>query len=116
MEDGCINYSKISVVWGIILGALYYGWRRHARDAVIVGALVPSHWVLDLLVHRPDLPVWPGGPEVGFGLWNSVPGTLLVEFGLFGVGLALYLAATTPRIELPRGERMASPSCWWSSI
>jgi len=37
---------------------------------VIVALLVVSHWVLDWLVHRPDLPLYPGGPKVGLGLWN----------------------------------------------
>lgn len=87
----------MGVVWGMVLGGLYYAWTRRARAAAIVGGLVPSHWILDLVVHRPDLPVWPGGPEVGFGLWNSVIGTLLVEFAILAIGVGLYLAATTAR-------------------
>jgi hypothetical protein len=43
------------------------------------------------------MPLWPGGPKVGLGLWNSVPATLAVEFALFGGGLWLYLSATWPR-------------------
>ena len=43
-----------------------------------------SHWVLDFAVHRPDLPLWPAGPKVGLGLWNSIPGTFIVE-GLFKI-------------------------------
>ena len=54
-----------------------------------------SHWVLDLLTHRPDLPLWPSGPLVGLGLWNSIPGTVAVEGGLLGFGLLLYLRTTS---------------------
>lgn len=87
----------MGVVWGIVLGGGYYAWTRRGRDAAIVAGLVPSHWVLDLVVHRPDLPVWPGGPTVGFGVWNSVPGTLIVEFGLLALGVGLYLSASVGR-------------------
>lgn len=85
----------LALFWGAALGGVYYGWRQHARGAVLVGALVVSHWLLDLLVHVPDLPLWPGGPVVGVGLWNSLPATLALEFGLLAVGLALYLRLTT---------------------
>ena len=47
-------------------------WRNFA-------ALVLSHWVLDFASHRPDMPLWPGGPKVGLGLWYSLPATLVVE-------------------------------------
>jgi hypothetical protein len=59
---------------------------------------VVSHWILDLLSHRPDMPLLPrGGPKLGFGLWNSLPATLAVELALFAAGLALYARATAPR-------------------
>lgn len=62
-----------------------------ARMALVIGAVVVSHWVLDYVSHRPDLPVWPGGPKAGLGLWYSVPGTIVVEGALLGFGIALYL-------------------------
>ncbi len=82
-------------VWGALLGALYLGVRRNAGGALLVGLLVVSHWVLDALMHRPDLPLWPGSPvRVGLGLWDSPAATLLVEFGLLAIGLAVYLRFT----------------------
>jgi hypothetical protein len=49
-------------------------------------------------VHRPDLPLTLGGDaRVGFGLWNSIPGTLVVELAMFAVGVWLYLRATRAR-------------------
>jgi hypothetical protein len=53
--------------------------------------------VLDFVTHRPDLPLWPGGPLVGLGLWRSVAATVVVEMTMFLVGLRLYLSATRPR-------------------
>jgi hypothetical protein len=52
--------------------------------------------VLDALSHRPDVPLWPDGPRVGAGLWNSVPATLLVEFGVLALGAWLYVRVTRP--------------------
>jgi hypothetical protein len=85
------------LVWAVLLGGAY-GWRTgRAREAWVVGALVASHWLLDLLTHRPDLPLAPGAARVGLGLWNSVPGTLLVEVTLFVAGVLLYASATHSR-------------------
>jgi hypothetical protein len=82
---------------GAVFGAFYFALRKDGRGALILGAAVVSHWFLDLLVHRPDLPVWPGGPKLGFGIWNSVVLTLLAEALVFGGGLVLYLRATTAK-------------------
>ena len=82
--------------WGLLLGLAYLVIRRNARGALVVGLAVVSHWVLDVVSHRPDLPLYPGGPKLGLGLWNSLPATLAVELGLFAIGVALYLATTRP--------------------
>jgi hypothetical protein len=67
-------------------------WKLGRRAALVMGLLVYSHWALDALSHRPDLPLWPGSDTmIGLGLWNSVPGTLLVESALFAAGVAIYL-------------------------
>jgi hypothetical protein len=63
----------------------------------VLAGLVLSHWLLDLLTHRPDLPLAPGAPKVGLGLWNSVPATVVVEAALFLAGVWLYATATRAR-------------------
>jgi hypothetical protein len=79
----------MACVWGALLALVA---RRHR---LLVGALVVSHWVLDWITHRPDLPLWPGrSPLLGLGLWHSVPATLLVEGLLFGAAIYLYVRAT----------------------
>jgi hypothetical protein len=65
--------------------------------AMALAAVVLSHWVLDFVAHRPDMPIWPGGPLVGLGLWYSIPATLTVELTLFAIGVWLYLSVTRPR-------------------
>jgi len=90
-----ISHSLLTqLVWGLLLGAIYFAWRKDFRTAAVVGTLVPTHWLLDYFSHRPDMPLYPGGPKVGLGMWDSVPLTLVVEFGLFAAGLLLYLRAT----------------------
>jgi hypothetical protein len=83
--------------WALLFAALYAFVRRDGRAAFVLAAGVVSHWALDALTHRPDLPVLPRGPYVGLGLWNSVPGTLAVEGGLYAAGIALYFRGTRPR-------------------
>jgi len=79
------------LVWAVVVSGAYAFFRRYPRGAWVVAGGILSHWVLDLITHRPDLPLWPpDGPRVGLGLWNSLPATLVVEFGLFFLGLYVY--------------------------
>jgi len=98
-EDYPLSHSLLmSGVWALLVGGGYFALRRSARAALVVGALVVSHWLLDAVVHRPDLPLIPGGrARIGLGLWNSVAATLLLELTMFALGLAIYLRATRAR-------------------
>ncbi len=89
-------------VWAALLGGAYYARRRDGTGACWLGALVLSHWVLDVASHRPDMPLWPGSPRIGLGLWNSLPATMLVEFGLLGAGAWIYGRATRARDAVGR--------------
>jgi hypothetical protein len=89
----------MAVVWGVLAAAVVR-WRGYRGEVgLLAGLLVVSHWVLDAVVHAPDLPLWPAdtAPLVGLGLWNSVPVTLLVEGALFAIGVALYWRSTAAR-------------------
>jgi membrane-bound metal-dependent hydrolase YbcI (DUF457 family) len=81
-------------LWGALLGGAYFALRRDRVGAWWLGALVVSHWVLDAIAHRPDMPLWPFGPRVGLGLWHSRPATLVVEAALLALGVWIYLRAT----------------------
>jgi len=65
------------------------------RNAIILALAVGSHFVLDLITHRPDLPLW-GGSDIylGFDLWRSVAATAIVEMAILVVGLLIYLRTT----------------------
>lgn len=96
----------MTIVWSVLAGFVYWMWTRYATGALLIGMLVTSHWVLDFITHRPDLPLWPGGPKVGLGLWNSVAGTIVVESIMFAIGVAIYVRATRTR------DRIGSIGFW----
>jgi len=91
-----ITHSLLGVIiWGVLFGVVYFLIKKKLKTAIILGALVVSHWVLDLIVHIPDLLLIPGlDIKVGLGLWNSFIGTLLVEGLIFVAGVYLYLKTT----------------------
>jgi hypothetical protein len=96
-----------SAIWALLFGAAYVGLRRAStRAGAVLAGVVLSHWALDALTHRPDLPITvaSGSTRVGLGLWNSLAGTLAVELLLFGTGLWLYTKATR---AVDRTGRMA---------
>ncbi|HEU5171420.1 MAG TPA: hypothetical protein VFU46_12820 [Gemmatimonadales bacterium] len=101
--DYPISHSLLAVLlWSVAAGLLYTAFRRDVHGAFVVGLLVLSHWVLDFAAHRPDLPLVPGGARVGLGLWRSALATAVVELALFGLGVALYVAATRARNRIGR--------------
>ena len=93
------SHSLIGVMgWGALaaLGYRLVSGRAGFAISLILFATVVSHWVLDVVSHRPDMPVLPDGPFVGLELWASRPLTMAVELAMFGAGLWLYCAATKP--------------------
>lgn len=105
MVDGAplftIPYSHsllTALGWAAIGGILFKLFRPKsgARGFWVVFALVFSHWVLDLIVHRPDLPLWPGSPtELGFGIWNYPWPAYLMEMGLLIAAFLYWMKVTT---------------------
>ena len=84
-------------VWGLVFALGYRAITRiNGRVAIVLAALVVSHWVLDWITHRPDMPLYPGGPVYGLSLWNSMAATIAVEVPLFAVGVWMYVRATRP--------------------
>jgi len=90
------SHSLLTVVgWSVLLGGSYYLLRKKARAAMVLGLCTASHWFLDFIMHRPDLPLIPGRDiKAGLGLWNSVLASLIVELLLFVAGTYLYLKTT----------------------
>ena len=83
------------------MALVYFANRRYKIGSLVIGIGVLSHWLLDLIVHRPDLPLYPGSQKMlGFGLWNSIPATLIVEIILFIAGIGIYSRMTRPKDKI----------------
>jgi len=98
-----ISHSLLTLIaWGVLFAAVYRMRTGYAKGAIVVALGVVSHWVLDVVTHRPDMPLYPGGPKLGLGLWNSVPGTVIIEVGMFAAGTWIYLRTTRARDAVGR--------------
>lgn len=89
------SHSMFTVlIWGILFGVIYFALKKDLKGSIVLGLLVFSHWILDLISHRPDLPLFPWGEfKAGFGLWNSVLLTIVVEGAIFIGGIYFFLKA-----------------------
>ena len=96
----------MSLALSFVVAIVYWIATRYARGAFVVGVCVFSHWVLDWITHRPDLPLYPRGPKVGLGLWNHPLVTIGVEAAMFAVAILIYRDTTKPR------DRIGSIGMW----
>ena len=97
-RDIVYSHGLVSnVIWAALFATIYFLRRRYPRGALLLFAVVLSHWLLDFISHRPDMPLAPGTHQVfGLGLWNSLPATLLVEGGFWLLAVIIYARATRP--------------------
>jgi hypothetical protein len=93
------SHSMVAtVIWSIVFALGYLLFTRDRRGALVLAGCVASHWVLDWITHRPDMPVFSGdGTRLGLGLWNTIPGTLIVEGAMFAAGTWIYATSTRAR-------------------
>ena len=90
-----------TLIWAGLFASAYYFIRRNRVGAWVLGIAVLSHWLLDLIVHYPDLPLYPAvlpnmgaSPMLGFALWSSPKVEMALELFIFALGVWLYLRAT----------------------
>ncbi len=108
-----ISHSLITVLgWAVLTSFLYLLLRRDRNGAWVLGVLVLSHWVLDAIVHQPDLQLSPGSATViGLNAWSSLPLTLAIEVTLFALGVWLYSRETSPKDAMGRWSFLALVLC-----
>jgi membrane-bound metal-dependent hydrolase YbcI (DUF457 family) len=103
LDDYPISHSLLTLIlWGALFGYLYRRKTGDKRAALVIALLVVSHWVLDFVTHRPDEPLYPGGPVLGLGLWNSPAATVIVESMMLIAGVAIYARLTHARDGIGR--------------
>lgn len=99
------SHSLVALVGWSALFALAYrairGW--HPVAIATIAALVFSHYVLDVITHRPDMPITlTGSRRLGLGLWNYPGPTLAIESAMFIFGTTIYMSATRARDRIGR--------------
>ena len=106
LEHMPYTHSLVGALAGGALAALAarcaFAWAT-PRAAAVLGLAVASHWLLDLVVHRPDLTLWGAEPKLGFGLWNHVGAALLLELGLLAAATWACIRVGGP-LETRRGR------------
>jgi hypothetical protein len=96
----------MSLGWGGLAAIVTSTVSGNRRAALLIGLVVVSHWMLDWITHVPDLPLWPGGPKTGLGLWNSIAATVALE------GLMLVVAAVAYVRTMQARDRVGSWAFW----
>ena len=92
-----------ALAWSVFAAGVHHTLKKDQRAAIVIGANVFSHWVLDFVTHRPDMPLYPGSTKyVGLGLWNSRFATIAVEMPMFIIGAYLYAGATKAKDNIGR--------------
>ncbi len=84
----------MAVIWASVMAGGYFAIHRYRPGALMIWLGVVSHWVLDFVTHRPDMPLYPGGALWGWGLWNHKLATIGVEAAMLAVALWIYTRAT----------------------
>lgn len=97
----------LTLIWGALIGCVFFLVTKNRRGGLVLFGLTLSHWALDVISHRPDMPLAPGVDAVfGLGLWNSLAATVVVEGGVFLGGLLVYSRITRAR------DRIGSVALW----
>jgi hypothetical protein len=88
----------MDLLWAGLLATGYFLRRRYPRGAWVLFGAVVSHWLLDWISHRPDMPLAPGAHSYfGLGLWASIPAAIILEGGFWLLAVGLYARATHPK-------------------
>ena len=82
----------MAIIWAVFFAIIYFIFTRNKKSSVLLGSLVLSHWILDFIAHRPDLPLSPfSNFKVGLSLWNMPVIEIILELGIFLTGVYLYI-------------------------
>jgi hypothetical protein len=97
------SHSLLALLtWATAFALIYWRVTKYSIGGAMIWIGVLSHWVLDWITHRPDMPLSPGGPRFGLGLWNSIPGTMVLELAMFALGIWIYVRTTRANDRIGR--------------
>ncbi len=104
------SHSLVALIcWASLTAVIYRFAHRSAKTAavLVIAGVVLSHWVLDVVTHRADMPLVPGGDiKIGLSLWNSQPAPIIVEGAMLAAGVTIYARATRAK------DRVGTLALW----
>jgi hypothetical protein len=90
-----ISHGLVAVIaWATLYASVYFGFTRYLAGTIVIWIGVVSHWILDFIVHQPDLPLAARSRLVGLSLWNHRWLTIAIELALFAVAIWTYQRTT----------------------
>jgi hypothetical protein len=96
-----ISHGLVAVIgWATLYASVYYGLTRYRDGAVVIWVGVASHWLLDYVVHVPDLPLAAGSRLLGLSLWNHRWLTIAIELTLFAIAIWTYQRETRAKDKI----------------
>jgi hypothetical protein len=116
-----ISHSLVAAIaWATIFAVCYQMYAHYWQGSVAIWAGVVSHWLLDFVVHRPDLPLYAGSARYGLALWNHPRATIIVEGLMYVAGVWIYWRSTQPKDQIGRwgfwGFVLALVICYEANI
>ena len=96
-----ISHGLVAVIgWATLFASIYFGFTRYLAGAIVIWIGVASHWLLDFIVHVPDLPLMAHGRVYGAGLWNHRWLTLAIELAMFAIAIWTYQRETRAKDKI----------------
>jgi len=96
-----ISHGLVAVIgWATLYASIYFGVTRYVSGSIVIWIGVVSHWLMDYIVHQPDLQLYTGGRVFGLGLWQQRWLTMALEFALFAIAIWTYQRQTRPKDKI----------------
>ena len=96
-----ISHGLVAVIgWATLYASVYFGLTRYVTGAIVIWLGVISHWLMDWIVHRPDLQLYAGSRMFGLSLWNHRWLTVAIELTLFIIAIWTYQRQTRPKDKI----------------
>ena len=109
-----ISHGLVAVLgWATLYASIYFGVTRYVAGTIVIWIGVVSHWLMDFVVHRPDLQLYSQGRQFGLGWWQHRWLTTAIEFGLFAIAIWVYQRRTKARDAIGRYALAGFVACFF---
>jgi len=100
-QNRIYSHSLVSVaILATVTALVYWAWSRQLGDAGFIWLAYVSHWPADFITGIK--PTWPGGPEIGLGLYAYPLADIALEWGVVALCWLVYRASLPPKSRRSR--------------